>query len=201
MEKVLYCDFDGTLIQENSEQLLVSFLMETGYFKLYHYMAAVLCKAVNLPRRLAKRGAAAKAWSIGLTEQEKSDLIGSFWDKHMEGIHVNSKVLKTAEDFDGKRIILTGSDRQLVYDFLRRKGIADSIDDVIGAKTAAAGFKVLQHPYGRDKCLFLDPSVYKAGIGNEAADIFFLSQCDQAYIVPGDPVLENIAAKNGWRVI
>ncbi len=201
MEKILYCDFDGTLIQENSEGMLVDFLIKSGYFKIYHYILALICRLINFPRRLAKRGAFIKAWTAFLPCEKKTELIEWFWKQKISQIHINQGVLKKIKDFNGKVVILTGSDQQLVYEFLLRKGLINLIDKVIGNQVGKSGIRVIYHPYGREKCKFLDNSAYKVGIANEAADIFFLSGCDEAYIISGDPKLENAAKKNGWRRI
>ncbi|MBD5116125.1 MAG: haloacid dehalogenase-like hydrolase [Ruminococcaceae bacterium] len=201
MEKILYCDFDGTLIQENSEVMLVNFLIKSGYFKIYHYVLALICKIINVPRRLAKRGVIIKAWTAYLSNEKKDELIEWFWKQKISQIHINQNVLEKIKDFDGKTIILTGSDQQLVYSFLRKKGIIDLIEKVIGNQVGKSGIRVLCHPYGRDKCKLLSDSAYKVGIANESADIFYLSECDEAYIVSGDAELENAAKKNGWRMI
>lgn len=201
MKKILYCDFDGTLIRENSEELLIKFLLETHYFKFYHYVLAAAGRCINAPFHFFKRGSPVKSWTACVKQEQKENIIDNFWERKINSVHINFSVLDKIKEFDGNTVIVTGSDQDLVYMFLKRKGLTDLIADVVGSKVGPSGIHISQHPYGKEKCKYLDSRAYKVGIANEAADIFYLSKCDEVYIVPGDQILENTAKIKKWKVI
>lgn len=201
MRRIFYCDFDGTIIHENSEVLFVKFLMQSGYFKIYHYIIAGIALVINAVRRLLGHGNIIKAWTFRLSDINKKELVNQFWDEYGEQINLNMSVISYLYSFDGEIVVLTGSDEILVEEFLKRADLLNNVHHVIGAQMGKEGLVVKRHPYGKDKCNYIEKADYILGIANEPVDQYFLSMCNEALIVKGSKKLERIAKEKNWSVI
>ena len=204
---VVYCDFDGTLIHGDIELEWLNYLMKRQYLKWYHYMVAAITLPVNALQKIRWRGNRIKSWSIGMTDEKFNALFRSFFQERADRLLPNRKVVALLESMHGKgkNVILTGSDERLIERYLMASGMHRYVDRVIGGRVGPKGFVVSRHPYGRDKCGFIQIGGMTIGIANEYADRFYLELCTEAYVVDNecshDWNLLELAAKNKWRVI
>ena len=196
---LLICDFDGTLVNKNSEATFLRFLTQKKQLRWYHYLLAALSVPVNRISRCLGGNDLLRAWSAFRTERETQELFLRFLTENDE-IKLNESVLHQVEQHAGRKMLLTGSNQRLVEGLLGKLGLQGVFDVIIGARTAKCGYIVACHPYGRSKNRYLDGSCL-VGIGNEYADRFFLSRCTTAYVVHPDKKLERLAREKGWIIL
>lgn len=199
INKILYCDLDGTLIEKNLESRFIAYLLKERRFSICHYLLAAVSLPLNKVRQACFRPCLIKSWTAFRKENEKKDLIADFLSKEVGKIEFVPNVLEFVRSFDGRKILLTGSDEDLVIAFLKQTGNENLFDGVCGSKTAENGFYVVTHPFGYGKRPFLDETAFCVGIGNEYADRFFLEKCNEAYVSLPDKKLHDTAVKRDWR--
>lgn len=201
MEQVLYCDFDGTFIEENSEKLLIDYLKEIHFFNCKHYFLAALGIFMNLPRRMIGKENIMKAWTLGMNSQQKEKLLNEFIRDKGRKIHLNIAVVQFVKSFEGKRVLLSGSDVDLLRTYLKSISLIEEFDEIYGCEMAENGIRVLRHPYGKTKVQYVDQNAMTVGIANEIADQYYLKNCKKVYVIKGDSRLERLAYKNKWSLI
>lgn len=200
---ILYCDFDGTLIKEDIETAWLNFLIEMKALHWFQYILAVISIPVSMFRKKQFKSSLFKSWSVGMSLEKKDILVNQFLQTKKATLNLNIEVLnylkKVKDGYD--IVILTGSDELLVRSYLEYKKIDKLFTKIIATKTTKSGFFIKQHPYGKDKCKFIDTSKKTIGIANEFADSFYLEMCDKAFIVKGDTKLMSLAKKRKWEII
>lgn len=203
MKGIIYCDFDGTLIKEDIETAWLKFLLEERALRWFQYILAVISIPVSMFRKKQFKSSLFKSWSAGMSLEQKETLVNQFLQTKKAALNLNIEVLnylKTVKDcYD--IVILTGSDELLVKSYLRFKKIDTLFTEIIATKTSKSGFFIKQHPYGKDKCKFIDTGKKTIGIANEFADSFYLEMCDKVFIVKGDARLMSLAEKRKWEII
>ena len=199
----VYCDFDGTLIKESIEPIWLKFLIKNKKLHWFQYFLAIISIPVGIIRKKQFKASLFKSWSVGMSREKKQKLIEEFCLTSAEEIHLNSKVLTKLEYLRNfyNIVILTGSDEDLVLNYLRYKKIECLFSNIIAAKMSKNGFFVQQHPYGKEKCKFIDTTSKTVGIANEFADSFFLKMCDRVFVVNGDVKLMALAKEEKWEEI
>jgi len=193
------CDFDGTLINKDSETEFVKFLQENKKIKLVGYAIAPISLIVNKISRKCGGHDLLRAWSAFQKENKIHELIDEFVEKNTS-IIINMDVLSILNNSGYKKILLTGSNQYLVEKVLWKNDIIDAFDLVIGSKTDKKGLVVLQHPYGKGKVEFM-PENCQIGIGNEIVDRFFLEKCETAYVVNPSDELKKLSQEKGWSIL
>lgn len=195
---VLICDFDGTLIDKNLEASFITYLRKTNSMGFRNYLFSLLSLPVNTLRRHFDVGNLLRAWPIGFSDVEINELLDCYLEQD-EAPLLCGKTLSFVKHFEGKKILLTGSDERLVNGFLERKGEGELFDEVIGLTGSSTMIK--RHPYGKDKVGFLPMGVRLTGVGNEYVDRYFLEKCDDAYIVNPEHKLREFAKTRSWKVL
>lgn len=201
--KILYCDFDGTFIDGDIEKEFVNYQMRKSLLSPKYYILAMISVPFNYLRRKRNHSSCFKSWTFKRTEEEKRRMFNDFLEEVEKTITVNEKTeafLNEKKSEGYKLILLTGSYEMLVKRFLEKRNIA-LFDEVIGCTVGKSGFFVERHPYGHNKCDFIDMSKYRIGIANEFADRFYLEKCNEAFVVGDDEKLLNIAEEKKWRRI
>lgn len=200
----VYCDLDGTLITGDIEREFIRYLQSIKHFSVLNYFLAAISVPVNTMRRKQVRGSKYKSWTVGCTEEERGRLYSEFLDGNPEKIRFRPEVLeklKELKESNCEIILMTGSFRELVLSFLEKENVIDLFDEIIACEVAKDGFRVTQHPYGKDKCLFLKKDKPLVGIANEYADHYYLEMCSEAYVVGADEELKRIADEKKWRCL
>lgn len=201
MKKILICDFDGTLIKENIEKRLLAYLLREKKLIWYQYILAVISLPINLLRKKIGKGNLFSAWSAFLSVNKYNQLIHDFLEMEAKKITLNSEVLDYIKDFNGKKVLLTGSRLDLVKKYLLYYNQQDLFDEIIGTQTDRRGFIIKIHPYGKEKMKYIRKYNNTVGIGNEYADRYFLKLCKEVIVVNPDDKLEQITKKNNWKLI
>lgn len=201
MKQVLYCDFDGTFIAENSEKLLIDYLKEIHFFNWKHYVLAVLGLAMNSPRRMIGKENIMKSWTYGMNSLQKEKLLNEFIRDKGRKIHLNTDVVQFVKSFEGKRVLLSGSDVDLLRTYLKSISLIEEFDEICGCEMAENGIRISKHPYGKSKVQYVDQNATTVGIANEIADKYYLKKCKKVYVIKGDSKLERLAYKNKWSLI
>lgn len=203
MKGIIYCDFDGTLIKEDIETAWLKFLLEERALRWFQYILAVISIPVSMFRKKQFKSALFKSWSAGMSLEKKQKLISQFLQAKGSLLTLNVQVLACLNMVNNHYdiVILTGSDELLVKSYLRFKKIDTLFTEIIATKTSKSGFFIKQHPYGKDKCKFIDTGKKTIGIANEFADSFYLEMCDKVFIVKGDARLMSLAEKRKWEII
>ena len=200
----VYCDLDGTLIRGDLEREFVGYFQSTGSFTIRNYLLALISIPANKLRRKQERGSIYKSWTVGFTAEKKDRLFSDFLENETGKLETRADVLGLLEEYKSRGseiILMTGSYRELVLAFLKKKNMVNVFDEVIACEVKGNGFCVSQHPYGKDKCLFLKKDMQLIGIANEYADRFYLEQCSVAYVVGKDEKLKRIADEKKWRCL
>lgn len=200
----IYCDLDGTLIEGDLEREFIRYLQSMNHFTIWNYFLAMISLPTNWIRRQKNYGSKYKSWTFGKNEEERKLLYSEFFSKCPNCIRFRVNVLellKKYKDDNNKIILMTGSYIELVRFFLERENVTPLFDEVIACEVKKNGFCISQHPYGKDKCIFLDLSEPIIGIANEYADRFYLELCSEAYVVGEDKKLKEVAYKNNWRYL
>ena len=198
---IVYCDLDGTLIEGDLEREFLKYLRNNNYLKICNYIGAFLSIPLNYIRRKKNRGSLLKSWTIGFKQEQLQYLFYDFFrssNPKLKNIPQTWQLLMQLKK-DCKIVLLTGSYEELVSSFLKYKKIDSFFDRIIGCQVKSNGYTVKMHPYGIDKCSYITEEKDTIGIANEFADSFYLSHCDEVYILPGDLRLEKIAEINNWR--
>jgi len=200
---IVYCDFDGTFIKEDIETLWLKFLIRNRKIKWYQYILSCISIPVNLIRKKQFRGGMLKSWPVGMTDGKMAQLLSEFYTDVNSQIHINNKVynllLNLISEYD--LVLLTGSQENLVKSYLNHVSCKDMFTDIIGSRVKSNGFILVRHPYGKDKCKYINNTKKTIGIANEFADLFYLNICDKVYIVPGDKNLTKLAKEKEWEII
>ncbi len=199
MSGTLVCDFDGTLINKNSEYEFLRFLNAKKRIGAGRWLLAALTLPVNRLSRAFGGNDVLRAWSVFRSERETAELMDAFLREENE-IRLNQEVAELARGFPGRRILMTGSDRRLVEKLLVKLGAAELFHVVEGAETGKNGFVLKRHPYGKSKRKLLPPDC-ELGIGNEYADRFFLRACGRAFVVDPKENLRELAMREGWTIL
>jgi len=199
-EVILYCDFDGTIIKQDIERELIQYLHSKHYLAAYQYMFAVITFFINFIRKKLFRGGVLKSWSAFITEKKRSIWIDEFLRQDKK-LSLNEQAINYIKNIDAHKIVLTGSETALVEDYLEKVGLNKEFKHVCGSVTGKKGFRIMRHPYGKDKCKYLDINAYKIGIANEWADHFYLEKCDEVVVVSPEKKLELFAKEKGWQVL
>ena len=195
----LICDFDGTLINKNSEAALIRFLISSRQMGLLRYTLAAVSLPINLLSRSFGGCDLLRAWTAGLSSKTIETRIDSFLAGE-HGLSVNPEVAERVRAFPGRRILITGSNQHLVEALLVQFGLREQFDEVVGAEVERSGVVLRRHPYGKCKLRYL-PAECAIGFGNEFGDRFFLQRCTLACAVNPDPRLDKTARKHGWEII
>lgn len=199
MNKVLYCDLDGTLISYNLEGGLVKHLIKTKRLTIVQYLSAAFTLPFNSLRRRAGLPHLFKSWTAFRSADDKTDVITAFVREKAKDIPFNPAVLEFVKSFKGKKILLTGCDTELATAFLNETGSGGLFDEVIGARMKRGGFLVSTHPFGKGKPPFVDSGCISVGVANEYADRFFLKKCTEAFVAAPDAKLGEVARTLGWK--
>lgn len=201
MKKILICDFDGTLIKENIEKRLLAYLLRERKLLWYQYILAVISLPINLLRKKMDKGNLFSAWSAFLSINKYNQLIDDFLEMEAGKITLRSEVLEYIKNFNGKKVLLTGSRLDLVKKYLLYYRQQDLFDEIIGTQTEKKGFVIKIHPYGKEKVKYIRKYDNIVGIGNEYVDRYFLQLCKEVIVVNPDDKLEQVARKNNWKLI
>lgn len=199
-DKTLFCDFDGTFINTNIENYFLNFLLCHKKLKYYQYILAVFTFPINKLRMRMNEPNLFKAWSAFMPEQICTKLINEFIDYKAKDIKPRKAVLMFVKNFEGRKILLTGSNTELVKKYLVYQHLDGLFDLIIGSQTEKNGFYVKEHPFGKSKLKYITEG-YCVGIGNEFADRFFLYKCNKAYVIEPDKRLLNLAIQNNWTIL
>ena len=198
-KKTLVCDFDGTLIQGDSETFLINYLREKHYLDWKNYLLALVSIPTNRLCKFFGGHDIVRAWSAFNPYPKNEKLISDFLNDE-QYIHFNQSVIELIESYDGNKLLLTGSNQKLAEGILSKYKLSCLFDNVIGSSTKDNGFIVERHPYGKAKVKLL-PTACEIGIGNEYNDRFFLQYCQTAYVVNPDPKLLKLAIAHNWNII
>ncbi len=201
MDKILICDFDGTLVKSSTELEFVKFLTKKRKLNLYHYLLSIFSVPLNTMMTLLNHGSLLKSWTVGRTKEEEKTLIEQFYLYIAENYLVNNNVLKIVNNFKGKKILLTGCYRPLAKYMLKELKIDFIFDEIYGSEMGCWNYIIKSHPYGHDKLKFLPNNAELFGIGNAWSDRFFLKKCNNVYIVSGSKKLEKLAFSKKWEII
>jgi len=194
----LISDFDGTIIIQDIGLEFRKWMLikkEFGYFR-------ILISLFFLPINyffifLFSRGSLFSAWSILRSNEDKNKLMKRFISEKLQDLKINNSVLDLIENYDGHKIILSGSEAELISLFLDAKGI-NFIDDVYGAEVGYLGCVFLNQPRGKSKCKY---GMSDVAIGNHYSDRFFMNQSNTKYIISGDNKIMKYAKIRGWNLL
>ena len=200
VKPLLVCDFDGTLVQRDSELEMVNYFRRTGKLGVLQYAAAGLALIPNAICTRLEKPRLVRAWCAFHSPARQQSLIEDFLQNGAGELKVDPAVLEVVKGFDGEKLLLTGSDERMVRGLLYKFGLEGLFDAVIGAKVSAHGLRLLRHPYGKDKLRQI-PRHCAVGIGDSVPDRHFLMQCDRAYTVARRPEMVALAKQNGWQIL
>lgn len=200
---IVYCDFDGTLIDTNIEKLFIKFLMKKKYITLSQILVAIPSNFINHVFMLFSYGNIIKAWTFQRDLDEISNLIDEFLTDNCTKMKVNQSVVNLLHDLSKEHeiVILTGSYQLLVQNYLKQSNFGNVVDRVIGTITGKHGFIVLRHPYGKNKCKYIQHNRQTVGIANEVVDQFYLQLCSDAKMVCDDSEVARLCKQRKWEMI
>ena len=184
--KVVICDFDGTVIRGNLENIFLRFLLKESVYRWRILIISLFTLPINLFLNKLFCPSIFKSWTYVLKDK-KGEIINDFLNS---SFFKNSELLKYREDVIARLsavdydylLILTGSDEDLVRAFLRIES-RFNIDDIIGSQVKKDYFRVKRHPYGKAKMEFVKRENYNIGIANDYSDHFYMDMCNEKYYV------------------
>lgn len=203
IEGIVYCDLDGTLLKGDLEFAYLKYLIKKRKITIYQIIVSFLSVPINYIRKRRFKKSLMKSWTLKKSGYLLEKHILEFLEEQSKNLVLRQEILILLMEFQQKYelVLLTGSQEELVKVFLKYKGIDKLFDKVIGSKVSKSGIIVKEHPYGKDKCKYINNSVKTIGIANEYADSFYLKKCDEVYIVQDDKKLVKLAEQLGWRKI
>lgn len=195
---ILITDFDGTLVETDIGFEFRKWLFNEKKFGFFRLICSVLFYPINLfLNSILSTGSFFSAWSILRNADNRLDLFNQFMNQRGDCFNINDSVMDIIENFEGKRIIVTGSETELIRLFLEYKNI-NCFNEIYGAKIGILGFIFLNQPRGRSKCKYGYSDV---AIGNHYSDRFFLSMSENSYVVKGDDKFVRYATSKGWNIL
>lgn len=201
MDGIVYCDFDGTLVNGNIEADFIRWLAKSKKIAFSNFLCAMVSLPVNFLRKMIYKGNVFSAWSAFSTVQARQELFDTYIETCL--LSINEVVFDKLQSWRNKYeiILLTGSNEKLVSMFLKKNGLHNFFSSVIGGRLSKNGFIVLQNPFGKDKLKYLIDCPKKIGVANEYADSFYLKRCDDVFVVNPEKKLYRLAIGNNWEVI
>ena len=196
--ELLICDLDGTLIKRDLGLEFRRWLLETRNFGHFRALLAILFSPLNsISRKIFSRGSILSAWSSFRNTNDCQELMRLFIREKHSSFSLSEEVLSEVNSFQGERILLSGSETDLISLLLDFKGI-EVFDRIIGSETTFFGIVFSQQPYGKGKNRFGPAEV---SIGNSWPDRFLLNSSMKAIVVKGEKRLTKLASKKGWEII
>lgn len=186
-ENLLVCDLDGTLIKEDLEKCFMIFLLQKKKVKLVALALAVLLTPINLLCHWLERGSIWKVWVIGMSNAELESFMEEFFLEW--NYTVCDSVKSHIVEFEGKKMLLTGSFEKLALRWLQYADLLSLFDEVIGCRVYDQSCQIDVHPYGKTKLDLLEGKVPNIALANEYADRHLLEVSKKAICVGGDPRL------------
>lgn len=181
-ERVILCDFDGTVIESNIEDKFVSYLLKQKEIRYKLLLVAFFTFPLNMILNKLYLSSITKSWTFILKDRTE-EYIARFLDDHIQEIKAKNDTIKLLKSIKyNKLIILTGSYQQLVELYLARVNFIH-VNKVIGTKVSKNRLFVKQHPFGKSKCSFVDINNYNIGVANDFSDHYYLDMCNEQYII------------------
>lgn len=180
--RVILCDFDGTLIFGDLERMFMRYLLQQPEIKFRMLLISLITLPINLLLNQLGRPSIFKSWTVVLKNREEN-YIHDFLSRK------NSLIKRKPEGWqilnsipNAKRILLTGCYGNLIRQYLKYNNLNNIFEQVIATEMKSS-FLIRQHPFAKGKVQFVDKQNYNIGIANEPGDHFYLDLCDEQYYV------------------
>lgn len=213
MQKLVFCDLDGTLIDNpSSEKLYLFWLLTHGYIgiKQIIYVLKFFGKWTHKFRSeiLVKN----KSYLYNLSVEETAQNAKRFvTEKLLSRLRPQIVQRLKQHQVSGDIIILlTGAPKFIADVFAKQLGITE----VEAARFSCSNkhfddLPPLQHPFAKEKVTVAQKvcAKYNSNISNSIAyansihDLALLEKVGQAVVVTPDSKLRRIAAQNNWEII
>jgi len=183
MKRIIICDFDGTVIEGNIENCFTRFLLQQKELRIKLFTAAIPALLINLPLNKLCLPSVIKSWTYVL-KQEISHYIDLFLKENNRKLKIKKETISLIKEIShDKSVLLTGSYQELVERFLEYNNIK-CFDKIIGAQVKLPLYLFIKkHPYGKEKCKYVDRTNYNIGIADNYSDHFYLDMCNEKYYI------------------
>lgn len=180
-KKYVISDFDGTLIEQDLEQMFMRYLLTLPEVCWRMLLVSCVTLPINMILKWFGYGSLFKSWTLVLGDKI-SIYIQRFLDNNIELIQLREDIWDKMRGYNVPVILLSGCHQDLLQAFLRRINRLNIFESVIGC-TMKNNFVVNAHPYGRTKCNFINTKNYNIGIANDRSDYYYLVLCDEMVYV------------------
>ena len=147
MKKLLICYFDETLVNIITELEFVRFLIRQKKFRFRQYILSIFSIPINIIPLLLNKGTWLKAWPACRSLQEQKLLFEQFSTKILKNISLNNDVLEIVNNFNGRKILVTGCYDLLANHMLEDLNVQGVFDEIYGTEMGVLNFFVKRHPY------------------------------------------------------
>lgn len=174
-------DFDGTLIRQDLGKLFSEWLRKENLISRWHLLKSTPLGLVNYLSRNIFEFPLCNRMLMPVDFELLSRKASSFVALAKHDIEINTPLLDLISNYEGNRILLTGSLEILVLQFLNQMQI-DCFDRVIGQTHGHRGWFLNPTPFGRCKPQFVDFSI-EIAIANDRTDRHLLGRAKHRYLV------------------
>lgn len=187
----LVVDFDGTLIRQDLGRLFSEWLQRENLVSRWHLLKSAPLGLANYLSRTIFEFPLCNRMLMPFDYELITREATSFVALAIHDVEINAPLLDFISNYEGNRILLTGSLETLVLEFLNQRQI-DCFDRVIGQTHGHRGWFLNPTPFGRCKPHFVEFSIDVA-IANARTDRHLLSRAKYRYLV-----LPNAQSRPKW---
>jgi hypothetical protein len=195
----LVVDFDYTIIRPNSGELF-HYWLNNDVLKKRQSPLRLFFGFFNMFRMYC---GLPKYFYNDLIQMKYSDYeshINNFVESHSLDFELNKELLESVRDFNGLRILLTGSPELLAQKLLEKFG-ENPFDVVIGLKPGFHPWYRPSHPFGRSKYRLVQDFSPIISIGDSWSDRHLFKKSEIAFVVGSGMRIGGLARIKRWNRI
>lgn len=181
--KVIICDFDGTIINQDLEKTFLRYILSQKEIKWKLLILSLVTLPINICRNFFHYPSLYKSWTFTL-KGDTMKYIDRFILECNSKLTLRKDVLKLIDSLNADEIVLlTGCYEDLAISFLKSRNLYGKFNKIIGSRVKTNNFKVERHPFGKSKREFVDKNNYNIGIADSKSDKYYLNICNEKYYV------------------
>lgn len=213
MNKIVFFDLDGTLINNpSSEKRFFFWLLTHGYLKPKQIFLALMFFIRWLPKYKKQIFVKNKAWLTGLNVNEIAEVAAKFTERNLlKCVRPHVKQILDEHLARGDYVVLlTGTLEYIAKVFAKYFAVSEVCSSICAQNgNTFMNQPMLQHPYGSEK-LHLAQKICQQhqvdikstiAYGNSIHDLALLEAVEEAYAVTPDRSLHKIALQEHWKII
>lgn len=213
MDKIAFFDIDDTLIDGQTQKLLVTWAFKKGRINLFRLFDLLLFFAKyklglvdNVAGMMSKSYSLVAGWSV---EETEALIREAFQKKMKDEIFTKGRELIEKLKMEGCRIILVSNTLQQIVDLLSHElAVEKSLGTVLSREGEKFSGKIGRLMYGKEKVRYIkeflgadfDFSACSAYSDNKS-DLPLLELVGKPFAVNPDAVLRQIALSRQWPII